>query len=96
MAYDNSKEKVLHSKEVPFWDGKPEWGGAILQAVQYEDRQPQIVLKQYRVDRNSGEKKIYPFISLPASSMGKISGEMNSMAAYIEQKYPRQAKDNNN
>lgn len=94
MAYDNSKEKVLSTKEIPFWDNHPEWGGVVLQATQYEEKQPQIVLKQYRVDRTTQEKKIYPFISLPASAVGKVSSALNSLSAYIEQKYPRQQNTN--
>jgi hypothetical protein len=92
-GYDKSKEKVLASRELPFWDDRPEWGGAILEAVQYEDKQPKVVLKQYFVPKDSSEKKIIPFISIPASAVDMVTTEMDSMSEYIIKTYPIQKKN---
>jgi predicted Abi (CAAX) family protease len=92
MTYDKSSEKVLHSLEIPDYEGKPEWGGTVLQAVQYMDKQPQVVLSRYRVDKATGEKKYLPFISIPACAVGRVTAEMVSLASNIETNYPKVPK----
>lgn len=93
MAYDKSKEKTLTSREVPDYEGKPEWGGSVLKAVQYEDKKPMIVVERYRVDRNTGEKKFFPFVSIPSSAIPKLTADMRSLAEYIDQKYPKKTSE---
>ena len=90
--YDKSSEKVLHSLEIPDYEGKSEWGGTVLQAVQYKDSQPQVVLSRYRVDKATGEKKYLPFVSIPACAVVRVTAEMVSLASNIETNYPRVPK----
>ena len=91
-AYDKSQEKVVHAQEVPDYEGKPEWGGTVLQTVQYMDKQPQIVLQRYRIDKTTGEKKYLPFISIPACAVARVTAEMASVALNIETNYPKVPK----
>ena len=65
MPYNKDDEKVLHTKEIPDYDGKPEWGGSVLEAVQYLDKKPNVVLKRYRVSKDTGEKSVVPFVTIP-------------------------------
>jgi hypothetical protein len=92
-AYDKSLEKAVHTQEIPDWEGKPEWGGTVLQAVQYMDKQPQVVLQRYRVDKATGEKKYFPFISIPACAVVRVTAEMVSLASNIEINYPKISKE---
>lgn len=92
MAYDKSLEKVIQSKEIADYEGKPEWGGTVLQAVQYMDKQPQIVLSRYRIDKATNEKKYLPFVSMPVCAIGRVTTDMASLAGWIEGKYPKQPK----
>ena len=92
MPYDKSQEKILHTKEIPDYDDASCKAGTILQAVQYLDWQPNVVLLRYRIDKTTGEKKVVPFISIPPGSIARVVADMTSLASYIETKYPRQQK----
>jgi len=92
-AYDKSQEKVLHTQEIPDYEGKPEWGGTVLQAVQYMDKQPQVVLQRYRIDKATGEKKYLPFISIPAGAIVRVTAEMARLASSIETNYPKRPRE---
>ncbi len=88
-TYDKSLEKVVNAQEIPDYEGKPEWGGTVLQAVQYMDKQPQVVLQRYRHDKATGEKRFFPFISIPAGAIVRVTAEMVSMASNIDTNYPK-------
>ncbi len=93
MAYDKSKEKTLHTSEIPDWDSPTCNSGTVLQAVQYDTFQPNVVLSRYRVDKETGEKRILPFISIPPSAVERVANNMISLSKYIIEKFPRQPKN---
>jgi hypothetical protein len=88
--YDKSLEKVLTTQKVPDFEDKPDWGGTIVQAVQYADKRPNVVLQRYYTPKGATEEKIMPFVNIPPAAVPRVAELMIKLAQHIEAKFPKQ------
>ncbi len=74
--YDKSQETVLKTIKVNDFDGKPEWGGTIVEIYRYQQQKPKVRFTRWYVPRGSRDPEISNFISISGSQGLKLLGQL--------------------
>ena len=89
MAYDKSKEQVIKTWELVDDVDAEKKAGTIFELFTNDGKYPQLRINRYFTTKDD-EKKVVPFVNIPAKHIKKITEYMNKIAEVMDKKFNQQ------